>query len=107
MPKISLEIAHTLTLDQATDRLQNRFAAALTEHGNHLTNFRQEWTDHTLSFSFHVMGMGVSGSVAVDPQNVKLKADLPLAAALFKGTIEQQLRHEISAVLTPDPASMA
>lgn len=100
MPRLTLEVAHTLGLEEATKRLKDKFAAALAEHGERLSQFRQEWTDHTLSFAFQAMGMAVSGRLAVGPADVKLDADLPLAAMFFKGAIEDRLRREVGQLLT-------
>jgi hypothetical protein len=99
MPRLSLEMPHALGLDEATKRLKDKFAAAMAEHGERLSQFRQEWTDHTLSFAFQAMGMAVSGQVAVGPADVKLDADLPLAAMFFKGAIEDRLRREVGQLL--------
>jgi hypothetical protein len=100
MPRLTLEVSHALGLDEAVQRLKDKFAAALAEHRDRLSHFREEWQDHTLSFAFQTMGMAVSGHVAVEPNKVKLDADLPLAAAFFKGAIEDRLRREVGHVLT-------
>ena len=47
------------------------------------------------------MGMSISGTVAVEPDRVKLDASLPFAAVMFKGMIEQQIRKEIDGLLLP------
>jgi hypothetical protein len=99
MPRLTLEVSHALGLEQATQRLKDKFAAALAEHRERISHFREEWTDHTLSFGFQVMGMSVSGQVAVGPEKVKVDADLPLAAMFFKGAIEDRLRQEVGRVL--------
>ena len=43
--------------------------------------------------------MAVSGTVAVEPDQVKMDAELPFAAMFFKGVIEQRLRHEVGSLL--------
>ena len=45
------------------------------------------------------MGMGVTGTIHVEDASVKLNAELPLAAMLFKGSIERQIRQELSGLL--------
>jgi hypothetical protein len=99
MPRLSLSVPHKLTPDEAKQRLQDKFAAAWAEHQSRVSNFHEEWRDHTLSFAFQAMGMAVSGTVAVEPQQVKVDAELPFAAMLFKGAIEQRLREEVSTLL--------
>jgi hypothetical protein len=102
MPRLLLDIPHALGQEEATRRLKDRFAAAMAEYQGQVSNFRQEWRDHTFSFGFHVLGMAVNGTVAVEEKAVKLAAQLPLAASLLKGQIEKHLREEVAALLGPD-----
>jgi BMFP domain-containing protein YqiC len=45
------------------------------------------------------MGFKISGTMAVEDAAAKVDVDLPLAAALFKGTIEQRIHKELAAIL--------
>ena len=45
------------------------------------------------------MGMAVSGTLVVEDAEVTVETELPLAAALFKGLIQQQIREELQRVL--------
>jgi hypothetical protein len=99
MPQISLETPHKLGREEAVRRLKDKFNVVRALYGAHVTNLQQKWTDHTHSFSFKAMGMGVSGAVQVEDALVKLQVELPLAATLFKGTIEERIRREISGLL--------
>ena len=45
------------------------------------------------------MGMGITGTVQVDDASVILNANLPLAAMLFKSSIERQIHQELSGLL--------
>jgi len=101
MPRLALETPHTIGQDEAARRLKKKFAAVRAQHGDRVNNLHEEWQDHTLSFAFQAMGMSVSGTVAVEPDCVKLDASLPLAAMMFKGMIEQQIRKEIDGLLLP------
>jgi len=104
MPRITLEVPHSLGLDEAMRRLKDKFAAARAEHQGNVSNLREEWRDHIFSFAFQAMGMGVSGTVAVGPDQVKVHAELPFAAAFFKGAIEQRLRQEVGVLLASEKA---
>jgi hypothetical protein len=101
MPRLTLAVPHSLTPDEAKQRLKDKFTAALAEHQERVSHLHEEWRDHTLSFAFQAFGMGVSGTVAVEPNQVKLDAELPFAAVLFKGAIEQRLRQEVNVLLAP------
>ena len=102
MPKLQLDIAHALGQEEASRRLKEKFAAAQAEYQGQVSNFRQEWRDHTFSFGFHALGMAVTGTVAVEEARVNLVAQLPLAAAFFKGAIESRLREEVDTLLAPE-----
>ena len=104
MPQLLLDIPHSLGQEEATRRLKEKFAAARAEHQGQVSNFREEWQDHTFSFGFHALGMAVTGTVAVEDAKVKLATTLPLAAAFFKGAIEERLRLEVHKLLVAAPA---
>jgi hypothetical protein len=101
MPRLTLAVSHSLGLEEATRRLKDKFAAAKAEHHARVSNLREEWRDNTLSFALQAMGLGVSGTVAVEADQVKFDAELPFAASFFKGAIEQRLRQEVSTLLAP------
>jgi hypothetical protein len=105
MPQLSLDIPHVLDRDEAARRLKEKFAAVRAEHQGSLSNFREEWQDHTFSFAFQALGMAVSGTVAVEPERVRLDAQLPLAAMFFKGAIEHRIRQEVGTLLVPNGAA--
>ena len=99
MPRFTLETPHALGQDEALRRLKEKFDSARSQYGGEVKNLNEEWTDHTLNFSFSAMGMGVSGTVKVEDRAVKLDAELPFAAMLFKGAIESRIREELGDLL--------
>jgi hypothetical protein len=99
MPRLTLEVPHSLGLEEAMRRLKDKFDAARAEHQGRVSNLREEWRDNILSFAFQAMGMAVSGTLAVEPSQVKMNAELPFAATFFKGAIEQRLRQEVTVLL--------
>jgi hypothetical protein len=101
MPRLALETPHAIGQDEAIRRLKKKFAAVRAVHGGRVNNLHEEWQDHTLAFGFQTMGMSISGTVAVEPDRVKLDASLPFAALMFKRTIEQQIRKEMDGLLSP------
>jgi hypothetical protein len=99
MPHITLDVSHSLGQEEAVRRIKDKLAAARTEHQSRLSHFHEEWRDHGFAFAFQAMGMSVRGNVAIEDARVKMDADLPLAAALFRGAIESRLRREIDELL--------
>jgi predicted NBD/HSP70 family sugar kinase len=100
MPKLSLSIPHKLTQDEAAQRLKTKFASAKTEYQERVSDFREDWRDHSLSFGFRILGMAISGTVAVEPTNIRLAADLPWGAAFFRSAIEDRVRQEVDTLLS-------
>jgi hypothetical protein len=95
MPRLSLNIPHTLGREEATRRIKEQLPKAREL----ASDLEEHWQDHTLTFSFKAMGFKVGGTLAVEEAAAQLDLDLPLAAAMFKGTIEQRAREQIGAIL--------
>ena len=91
MSKITMATTHNLGREEAARRLKEKFDLVREHYGSHVNNLRENWSDHTFSFGFKAMGMGITGTVQVDDASVKLDAKLPMAAMLFKGSIERQI----------------
>jgi hypothetical protein len=99
MPKLSLVTPHALGEEEASRRLRGESDAAVAAFGDKVKNLEQTWADNTLSFRFTALGMAVRGNVTVEPSAVKTTADLPLAAMMFKGAIEQQIQERLGRLL--------
>jgi hypothetical protein len=99
MSRLSLNIPHTIGQEEAARRLKERIAAASVEYQGQVSDFHQEWRDHTFSFGFRALSMAVSGNIAVKDEHVALALELPMAAMFFKGAIEERIRHEAGRLL--------
>jgi hypothetical protein len=100
MPRVSLEVPHHLSPDEAVARLRQKAAAARSAFREHISEFQEEWTDHHAQFSIKVMGMKTTGTVAVEPEKVDVHLELPFAAMFFRGAIEGQVRKELVELLS-------
>ena len=92
MPKIELNIPHSLTKDEALTRIQNFLPELKAEHADRIMDLEESWNGDIGVFSFKISGFKVSGSLEVGESSVVIKGDLPFAALLFKGTIEDTIR---------------
>jgi putative polyhydroxyalkanoate system protein len=99
MPKLTMQTAHSLGRDEAARRLKEKFDTVRDRYGSRVNDLQESWTDHTLSFAFKAMGMGVAGTVKVEDDSVQLDAQLPLAATFFRSAIEQQIQKELAGLL--------
>ena len=99
MALLSMDVPHQLGLDEALRRLREKLDSVRDQFGEQVSEFREEWRENELAFGFSAVGMKIAGTVAVEASNVKVAAQLPFAAAMFKGLIEQRIRDELDAVL--------
>ena len=95
MPRLSMRIPHTLGREEAMRRIQEE----LPKVRGHVTELEEKWQDHTLTFHFKVLGFKIAGTLAVEETAAIVDVDLPLAAMMVKGTIEQRVRQEIGGLL--------
>jgi hypothetical protein len=64
------------------------------------SDIQGNWADNVLNFSLKVMGFTVSGKVTVQDKLAKVEGQLPLAAAMFRGRIEESIKSELQKELT-------
>ena len=99
MAQLIMDVSHQLGLEEAQRRLREKLDSVRDQFGEQVSDFREEWQENELAFGFSAVGMKIVGTVAVEASNVKVAAELPFAAAMFKGLIEQRIRDELGAVL--------
>ena len=95
MPRLSMQIPHALGHEEATRRIKEQIPKARDK----VTDFDEQWQDHTLTFRFHAMGFKVGGTLAVEDAAANLDLDLPLALWIAKAKIEEGVRQELGVVL--------
>ena len=99
MSQFAVNVAHRLTQDEATARLQQFVERMRTEHADKLADMEGSWVGCTLNFAFRTMGFPIHGAMNVEESLVSLHGQLPLAASFFRGRIEQTIRGELESVL--------
>jgi hypothetical protein len=95
MPRLSMQIPHALGREEATRRIKEQ----IPKVRGHVSDLDEQWQGHTLTFQFKAMGFKVAGTLAVEDTAANVDIDLPLAAMMVKGMIEQRFRQEIGTVL--------
>ena len=103
MAKISLSVTHDLGKEEALKRLQSESDALKETFGGSVSDLKEHWNDSRLDFSLVAYGMKVSGGLVVEPAEVAATISLPLAAAMFKGTIEERIRQRLESLLVHCP----
>ena len=99
MPSLNLEFPHALDQEEATRRLKDRFGQIKEKYVGQITDLEERWDGDTLDFSFKTFGVQIKGTATSGTSEVKVETRLPLAAMMFKGTIEKQLGDELRSLL--------
>lgn len=99
MPKLSLSVPHSLGQQEAGERLKSFLAFIKERHADKVSDLQEEWGENSLKFSFKTYGFKVAGVATVEESEVKVDTDLPFAAMMFKGKIEQEMRDALTRVL--------
>jgi putative polyhydroxyalkanoate system protein len=86
MPKIDIRRPHTLPPDQAR-AVVDKVAARMREK----FDMQSQWQGDALRFS----RSGVSGAIAVEPNDIHVTAELGLMLSPLKGMIEQEIRRKL------------
>ncbi len=99
MPKLSVAVPHQLGKEAATERVKKLAEKLNHRYQDQAKDVEHSWDDSTLNFSFRTMGMSFKGALAVEDEAVNIDGDLPFAAMMFKGKIEQSCRDELTKLL--------
>jgi hypothetical protein len=96
MPRYRTEVAHDLGRAEAVARLK-----ATAEWARGFSDLKGSWEGSRFSFSLSVQGIGMSGTVDVEEDALKLDSRLPLIAMPFAGWLPRVAR----TALQPRPAA--
>ena len=100
MPTFSTEVAHQLGQEQATERLKQFLEQVRERYQEFVSDLQGHWLDNTLTFSLKTYGFAIDGKLIVDDTVARLTGNIPFAAVVFRGKIEQsiagELRRELS-----------
>jgi hypothetical protein len=99
MPALKLNFPHQLGREAAQERLQTLLEKVKHRYGDQVSNLRESWTGNVLDFGFTTYGFGIQGNMTVEENEVRLDGQIPFAAMMFKGKIEQALRDQLTKTL--------
>lgn len=101
MPKSDILVQHSLSQDEAFQRIKNLLSNVRAQHSDKVSNLHERWTDNGGTFSLNAMGFSVTGTLAVTDSNVEVSLEYPWTARPFKGRIESAIREEARKTLKP------
>jgi len=100
MPSYQVSVPHHLGRDAARGRVEQFLEAVQRDYAAHISNVEGAWTGDQLQFSFVATGLAISGTMRVEESAVQVSGPLPLAAAFFRGRIEQTIKGELQKLLS-------
>ena len=100
MPSYQVSVPHQLGRDAARRRVEQFLEAVQRDYAAQISNVQGAWTGDQLQFSLVAMGLAIRGTMVVEESAVQVSGPLPLAAALFRGRIEQTIRDELQKLLS-------
>jgi hypothetical protein len=94
-----MSFPHQLDRQTAQERVQSRLEKLKERHGAKFNMLRETWTNNVLDFGFTTYGFTIQGKITVEDSAVNLDGQIPFAAMMFKGKIEQELRDQMTRLL--------
>jgi hypothetical protein len=99
MPQMKVSVDHELAPEEAVKRLRAFLEIIKQAYGHQVSQLEESWEERTASFSFKAMGFKTSGTIEADHKEVRVVGQLPLAAVMFRGKIEETLRTNLTKAL--------
>ncbi|HEV8286674.1 MAG TPA: polyhydroxyalkanoic acid system family protein [Chitinophagaceae bacterium] len=100
MANLEVAIPHNLSEEEALSRVKNLFTEMKKEHGDKISNLKEEWNGNAGNFSFTAQGFDIAGTITVNPSTVELKGKIPFALSLFKGAITKTIQQQATKILS-------
>lgn len=99
MSKLSLNIPHSQTQEEALSRIKKLLGNLQEEQKDTISNVQENWDGPNGNFSFSAKGFNIAGTIQVNENEVHLESDLPFMVALFKGQIASVITEKANELL--------
>src|SRR4029079_10090897 len=99
MPKFGVKVPHTLTKAEARSRLERFVEMIEQKYADKVSDLQQSWDGDTLKFHFKTYGIPLDGGISVRDSDLYMTGDLPVAAMMFKGKIESDIRESLERIV--------
>lgn len=96
---MSMTIPHELPTGEAVNRIKGLLQQLKSEHGDLITDVKEEWTGDEGKFAFTTRGFDLSGLIKVTPSGVDIDAKLPFAVSFFQGKIKSVISEKAKTLL--------
>lgn len=97
MPKFHVTVPHSLSQDEAKERLDHfKETAGSSEQ---VSDLHQSWEGNALHFGFKTYGIPLKGAAEVSEGQLDITGELPFSAIVFKGKIESGIKKVMAKLL--------
>lgn len=100
MPSFSTQVSHPLSQQDAVAKLKGLMDSLKSKYKESASDVQGNWAENVMNFSMKVMGFKIAGKVTVEDQQARVEGSLPLAAAMFRGRIEESIKTELQKELS-------
>ena len=101
MPSLTTVVPHTLGRELALERLRNFVTSAQDRYRDHLSDMEGTWVDNRLDYGFRARGLKIAGTLTVEDEHARVELQLPFAALIFRGQLEQEIHRQLKETLAP------
>lgn len=92
---LEVAIPHELPPAEVKRRLVEALAEARVKHGDLLKDARETWSnENQMDFAARAMGQTISGSVRIEPSQVRVTINLPMLLGMFVSKLKPQIEAE-------------
>ncbi|MEM9940751.1 MAG: polyhydroxyalkanoic acid system family protein [Planctomycetota bacterium] len=103
MAKFKVNVDHSLDKQEAIKRLRSFSTKVREDLPIELTEIQEAWDPAgNLDFSFKAQGLKISGKMQTSETDVVVDGEIPFAALVFRGAIENQISEKVREALADD-----
>jgi len=99
MPKVTVSVPHTLTVEEAVERARPALEKTVSDFEGR--DLALTWNGPAAEFSFKSLAFTIKGRVSIDAAQATVEVDLPFAAMMFKDKVEKAVAKNLSRSLAP------
>jgi hypothetical protein len=104
MPKFSFSVPQALGKDEAKKQLKAYIEKSREFYAKQMGEVTEDWStwdaNSSYSFNFTTFGFKIGGVMTVGDKDVRVDGDLPFAAMMFKGKVEEGFRDMVNRALS-------
>lgn len=100
MKNLEVRVPHSLGKDEVRRRLDRAVVRARDEYADNVGAIETSWQgDDLLAVGVNVMGMQIDGEVEILVEELLVRLEVPMMAALFAGRIREGIEERLGGLL--------